>query len=126
MFDFFKKKNDPYMENVAAILHQALKAMLPLENAYGVAEECLGKLRGEISAGVFQDGENPDEKIMAIYCFCVMADELRQEGDGESELKCVMAVMLLKGDVDKFQDISPLEKGISLYGEHVISKGTSK
>ena len=62
---FFKKKKDPYLENVGAILHQVLKPALPLENAYNLAEECLGDLKNDISSGAFQDGANPDEKIMA-------------------------------------------------------------
>ena len=119
MFGLFKKK-DPYLENVGAILHQALKPRMPLENAYNVAEECLGKLKADISSGAFQDGANPDEKIMAYYCICIMIEELREEGDNESESRCVLTAIGLKVDIDKFQDISPLEKGICLYGEHVI------
>ena len=67
MFGFLKKK-DPYLKNVGAILHKSLGKMMPLENAYGLAEECLAQLRINITKGAFQNGPNPDEKMMAYYC----------------------------------------------------------
>jgi hypothetical protein len=121
MFGIFERKKDPYLEAIGAILHQIFKSRMPLDNAYNVAEECLGKLRNDISSGAFQDGANPDEKIMAYYCLCTMIEELEQGGDDETKGVCLVAAIWLKVDIDNFQDTSPLEKGICLYGEHVIS-----
>lgn len=73
-FDIFEKKTakDTYIEKVASILHTTIGPMMPLQNAYNLAEECLGELKGNISKGTFRDGAHPRETVMAYYSLCSM------------------------------------------------------
>jgi hypothetical protein len=72
IFNLFRKKaaKDPYLEKVASILHSTLRPMMPIQNAYDLAAECLGELKSNISKGMFRDGANPREAVMAYYSLC--------------------------------------------------------
>lgn len=126
MLGFFKKKKkkDPYLENVASILHQTIGATLPLENAYNLAKECLNELRNNISKGMFQDGPNPRENIMAYYSLCTMVNESSADDDKMSVLKISVMTQLLKEKLGKFENMSLLEKGIWQFGEQALSEGS--
>ena len=89
LFDIFKKKTgkDQYLEKVASILHSTIGPMMPLQNAYNLAAECLGELKGNISKGMFHDGANPREIVMAYYSLCSMLRESSLNDDRETILK---------------------------------------
>lgn len=123
MFGFFKKKKEPYLEGVASILHQIMGPMLPLENAYPLAEEYLQELRSNISRGVFQDGANPRENIMAYYSLCNMVNELSASDYKMDVFKISIMAQLLKEKLGEFESMSSLEKGIWQFGEQVLSEG---
>jgi len=122
MLGFFKKKmkKDPYLERVASILHQTIGTTLPLENAYNLAEECLHELRNNISKGMFQDGANPRENIMAYYSLCSMVNESSASDDKMDVLKISIMAQLLKEKLGEFESMSSLEKGIWQFGEQAL------
>ena len=123
LFDLFKKKpsTDPYLERVASILHATLAPMLPLPQAYVLAAECLSDLTGLISKGVFLDGPNPRESVMAYFSLCTMVHEARSSED-ETVFK-IAIIAQLEGDKLKNQSgFTPLEKGICQFGAKVLSE----
>lgn len=127
LFDLFKKKssNDPYLERVASILYSTLAPMLPRSQAYSLAAECLKDLKNMISKGVFLDGPNPRESVMAYFSLCTMVHEARSSDDGETVFKIGI---LARVQGDKFKDqsrFSPLEKGICQFGATVLAEGES-
>lgn len=124
MFGLFKKKKEPYLERVASILHQTIGPTLPLENAYNLAEECLQELRSNISRGMFQDGANPRENIMAYYSLCSMVNESSASDDKMDVLKISIMAQLLKEKLGEFESMSSLEKGIWQFGEQALSEGS--
>lgn len=125
MFTFFKKKKapqDPYLEKIAAILHTTMGPMMPLQNAYRVAAECLGELHGHIANGMFSPGPNPRETVMAYYCLCNMVRESGLSDDKQMVLMVsIMAGVLARAFEDQ-QTFTPLEKGICLFGEQTLSE----
>ena len=122
MFGFFKKTSckDQYLLKVAAILHENIGPTLPLENAYNLAQECLSELKAHISNGTFHDGRNPNEKIMAYYSMCNMISETSSADDKTIVLKLSVMAGILKGKLGSFENMTPLEKGIWLFGEQVL------
>lgn len=125
MFSLFKKKSDKdkYLMRVAEILHENIGPTLPLENSYNLAEECLNELRAHISRGTFQDGQNPNEKIMAYYSMCSMISETSATDDKMTVLKLSVMANVLKGKLGAFENMTPLEKGIWQFGEQVLAGG---
>lgn len=124
LFDFLKKKpiKDQYLEKVADILHSTMGPMLPLKNAYNLSAECLRELRNNISKGVFHDGPNPRETLMAYYSLCSMVHESGLKDDKMTLLKItIMAQVLIKELADQ-GDLSLLEKGICQFGQQVLSE----
>ena len=124
-FDLFKKKpsNDQYLERVASILHSTLAPMLPLPQAYGLAAESLSDLKGMISKGVFLDGPNPREFVMAYFSLCTMIQDARSSDDGETVFK-IAILARVQGDKLKDQSsFTPLEKGICQFGAKVLAEG---
>lgn len=124
LFDLFKKKpsNDPYLERVASILHSTLAPILPLLQAYSLAAECLSDLKGLISKGVFLDGPNPREPVMAYFSLCTMVHEARSSDDGEMVFK-VAFLARVQGDKLKDQSrFTSLEKGICQFGAKVLAE----
>ena len=95
MFDFFKKKNgnDQYLGRVAAILRENIG---PTFDAYGLAEECLNELRGNISSGMFHDGPNPKENVMTYYTICSMISETSSADDRATVLNLSVMASILK------------------------------
>lgn len=124
MFGLFKRKppQDPYLEKVAAILHDYMKPMMPLQNAYGLASECLGELKGHISKGTFQPGQAPREEVMAYYCLCSMVRESGSSGDKTVVLQISTMAHLLAEKFVNQQNFTPLEKGICLFGEQSLGE----
>lgn len=122
MFDFFKKKNgnDQYLGRVAAILRENIG---PTFDAYGLAEECLNELRGNISSGMFHDGPNPKENVMTYYTICSMISETSSADDRATVLNLSVMASILKDELGSFENMTSLEKGIWQYGEHVLSGG---
>jgi len=59
-----KGVQDPYLGKVAAILHETLKPDISRQNAYGLAEECLGELQDVQS--MLRESSNPREIVMAV------------------------------------------------------------
>jgi hypothetical protein len=127
MFGFLKKKNgkDQYLLRVAEILHENVGPTLPLKNAYNLAEECLSELRGNISRGMFHDGPNPKENIMAYYSMCSMVNEMSAANDKMTVLKLSVMTRALKDELGAFENMTSLEKGIWQFGEQVLADGLS-
>ena len=127
MFRFFKKKGDKdqYLLKVAEILHENIGPTLPLENAYNLAGECLNELRGHISSGMFHDGPDPKENILAFYSMCSMISETSSADDKIAVLKLSVMAGVLKGKLGPFEKMTSLEKGIFQFGEQVLSSGLS-
>ena len=122
MFGLFKKKpKDEYLIRVASILHTTLGLSLPLENAYGLAEECLHELRNNIYNDMFHDGPNPKENIMAYYCLCNMLSEISSSDDKVTVLKITVMAGIIKGQLELFEDMTSLEKGIFQFGEQILA-----
>lgn len=124
MFGLFKKKTaqDPYLEKVAAILHSTMTPMMPQQNAYNLAAECLGELQGHIAKGVFRPGPNPRETVMAYYCLCSM---VRESGSGDDKQMVFMISTMTRVLASRFEDqqtFTPLEKGICLFGEQTLNE----
>lgn len=124
MFGLFKKKitQDPYLAKVAAILHTTMAPMMPLQNAYSLAAECLGELQGHISNGTFHPGPNPREAVMAYYCLCSMVRESGSSDDKQIVLKISIMARLLANKFQDQQTFTPLEKGICLFGEQTLNE----
>ena len=124
MFGLFKKKNtqDPYLEKVAAILHTTMAPMMPLQNAYNLAEECLGELKVHISNGMFRPGANPRETVMAYYCLCSMVKESGSGDDKQMVFKISIMARVLASAFKDQQSFTPLEKGICLFGEQTLNE----
>lgn len=123
MFGLFKKKNtqDSYLEKVAAVLHTTMAPMMPLQNAYNLAAECLGELQGNIANGMFRPGPNPRETVMAYYVLCSM---VRESGSGDDKKMVFMVSTMASVLASKFEDqqnFTPLEKGICLFGKQTLS-----
>lgn len=126
MFGLFRKKGkDQYLLKVASILHDNIGPELPLENAYNLAEESLNELRGNISKGMFKDGANPKENIMAYYSLCSMLNESGAADDKMAVFKISIMTRVLKEKLGDSNNMSPLEKGICQFGEHVLSEDSS-
>jgi hypothetical protein len=127
MFGFSKKKmkKDSYLEKVASVLQEYMRSSLPLENAYNLAEECLQELRGKISSGVFHDGPNPRENIMAYYTLCVLVDESGLSDDKTMILQTSIMARLLEKKLGEFEDLTSLEKGILQFGTQALSEDSS-
>ena len=127
IFDLFKKKpsNDQYLERVASILHSTLAPMLPLQQAYGLAAECLSDLKGMISKGVFFDGPNPRESVMAYFSLCTMVHEARSSDDGESVFKIAILARVHGVKLKGRSSFTPLEEGICQFGARVLAEGAS-
>lgn len=125
MFGFFKRKSgkDQYLLKVAEILHENIGPTLPLENAYNLAGECLNELRGHILSGMFHDGPDPKENIMAFYCMCSMISETSSADDKMTVLKLSVMAGVLKGNLESFEKMTSLEKGIFQFGEKVLVGG---
>lgn len=129
MFGLFKKNNAPrdlYLEKVADILFSTMGSVLPLQNAYSLAEECLTELRNNISKGMFHDGPNPRHALMAYYSLCSMVSD---SGVTDNETVVLMCTIKAWELVDKFKDqsdLTTLEKGILQYGELALSEGANK
>ena len=124
LFDLFKKKpsKDPYLERVASILHTTLAPILPLPQSYGLAAECLNDLKQLIRKGVFIDGPNPRESVMAYFSLCTMVHEARSSDDSETVFK-ISVIARLQGEKLKEQsNFTPLEKGICEFGATVLSE----
>jgi hypothetical protein len=124
LFSIFKRKpsQDPYLKKVSAILHEYMKPMMPLQNAYGLAAECLGELKEHISNGVFQPGPAPREEVMAYYCMCSMVRESGSSNDKIVVFQILTMARLLAEKFEKKQNFTPLEKGICLFGEQSLSE----
>ena len=124
MFGLFKKKNtqDPYLEKVAAILHTTMAPMLPLQNAYNLAAECLSELQGHIAEGMFRPGPNPREPVMAYYCLCSMVRESGSGDDKQMVLKTSIMARVLASEFKDQQTFTPLENGICLFGEQTLNE----
>lgn len=127
LFDLFKKNssNDRYLERVASILHSTLAPMLSLPQAYGLAAECLSDLKGMISKGVFLDGPNPRESVMAYFSLCTMVHEARSSDDGETVFKIAIFARVQGDKLKDQRTFTPLEKGICQFGASVLAEGTS-
>lgn len=127
MFGFLKKKNgkDKYLLRIAAILHENVGPTLPLKNAYNLAEECLNELKVNISSGMFHDGPNPKENIMAYYSMCSMVNEMSAADDKMTVLKLSVMTRALKDELGAFENMTSLEKGIWQFGEQVLADGLS-
>lgn len=127
MFGFFKKKGgkNQYLNRVAAILHENIGPTLPAENAYNLAEECLNELRSHISSGMFHDGPDPKEDIMAFYSMCSMISETSSADDKTTVLKLSVMAGVLKEKLGPFEKMTSLEKGIFQFGEQVLAGGLS-
>lgn len=128
LFELFKKKagKDQYLEKVASILHSTIGPMMPIESAYSLAAECLGELKGNISKGMFRDGANPREAVMAYYSLCSM---VRESSLNDDKVTVSMVSIMAQVLADEFKDksnLTPLEKGICLFGEHALSEGLPK
>lgn len=126
-FDLFKKKpsNNPYLERVASILHSTLAPMLPMPQAYSLAAECLSDLKGMIIKGVFLDGPNPRESVMAYFSLCTMVHEARSSDDGETVFKIAILAGVQGEKLKDQSSFTPLEKGICQFGARVLAEGTS-
>lgn len=124
MFGFFKNKTkqDPYLEKVAAILHATMAPMMPLQNAYNLAMECLSELHENISKGVFRPGPNPRETVMAFYCLCSMVRESGSSDDKQIVLKVSIMAGLLASKFEDQQTFNPLEKGICVFGQQTLNE----
>lgn len=96
--------------------------MIPLQNAYSLAAECLGELHGFISNGTFRPGSNPREAVMAYYCLCSMVRESGSSDDKEIVLKISIMADLLASKFQNQQNFTPLEKGICLFGEQTLNE----
>lgn len=124
MFNLFKKKDsdDEYLKKVASILFETTGKAMSMQNSYGLATESLSELRDKISKGVFRDGPNPREVVMAYYSLCSMLDDARLS-DGVETVVNIGVIAESLGKVFKTQsDLTPLEKGICLFGENAISE----
>ncbi len=123
-FDLFKKKpsKDPYLEKVAAMLHSTLGPMLPLPQAYNLAAECLSDLRQLISKGVFKDGSNPRESVMAYFSLCTMIHEARSTDEREIVFKIGILARVHSDNFKDQSDFTPLEKGICQFGATVLAE----
>ncbi|GAA4106294.1 hypothetical protein [Zhongshania borealis] len=115
-----KRRKDEYLRRVVPILQ---KNIGPGFNAYSLAEECLGELRGNISSGMFHDGPNPKENIMAFYSICSMISETSSADDRATILKLSVMAGVLKEKLGPFENMTSLEKGIFHYGEQVLAGG---
>lgn len=126
-FSFFQKRpsNDPYLEEVASILHSALAPMLQLPQAYGLAAECLRELKGLISKGVFLDGPNPRESVMAYFSLCTMVNKARSSDNSATVLKISIMARFQGDKIKKESNFTPLEKGICQFGERVLAESRS-
>ncbi len=124
MFGLFQKKStqDPYLAKVAAIIHTTMGPMIPLQNAYSLAAECLGELQEFISNGTFPPGPNPREVVMAYYCLCSMVRESGSSDDKQIVLKISIMASLLASEFQNQQTFTPLEKGICLFGEQTLNE----
>lgn len=127
MFGFFKNKGgkDQYLLEVAEILHENIGPTLPLANAYNLAGECLNELRGHISSGMFHDGPDPKQNIMAFYSMCSMISETSSADDKTAILKLSVMAGVLKNKLGSFEKMTSLEKGIFQFGEQVLEGGLS-
>jgi hypothetical protein len=127
MFGIVKKKGgkDQYLLKVAEILHKNIGPILPLENAYNLAEECLDELREHISRGMFHDGPDPEQNIMAYYSMCSMISETSSADDKMNTLKLSIMAGVLKDKLGPFEKMTSLEKGIFQFGEQVLDGGLS-
>lgn len=124
----FKKKagKDQYLEKVASILHSSIGSMMTIESAYSLAAECLGELKGNISKGMFFDGANPREAVMAYYSLCSM---VRESSLNDDKVTVLMVSIMAGVLADEFKDksnLTPLEKGICLFGEQALAEGLPK
>ncbi len=119
-----KPSKDPYLEKVASILHSTMGPALPLQNSYDLAEECLGELRSNISKGMFHDGANPREILMAYYSLCSMVNESVPSDDKMRLLEISIMARLLIDKIGDLDDLSSLEKGICQFGEHALLEGS--
>jgi hypothetical protein len=124
LFGFFKNKTkqDPYLEKVAAILHATMAPMMPLQNAFNLAEECLSELHENISKGVFRPGPNPRETVMAYYCLCSMVRESGSSDDKQIVLRVSIMARLLASKLEDQQTFNHLEKGICVFGEQTLNE----
>lgn len=98
---------------------------LPAENAYNLAEECLNELRSHISSGMFHDGPDPKEDIMAFYSMCSMISETSSADDKTTVLILWVMAEVLKEKLGPFEKMTSLEKGIFQFGEQVLAGGLS-
>ena len=122
MFGYFRKQSgkDQYVLRVAAILREYIG---PAFHAYNLAEECLGDLRDSIANGMFHDGPNPQENVMAYYSICSMISETSSADDKTTVLKLSVMAGILKDQLGAFENMTPLEKGIWQFGEQVLAGG---
>lgn len=124
LFNLFKKKTgkDQYLEKVATILHSTIGPMMPIQNAYNLAVECLGELKGNISKGMFRDGANPREVVMAYYSLCSMVHESSLNDDRETVFRISIMARVLAEQFTDQRNLTQLEKGICLFGEQALSE----
>lgn len=128
LFNIFKKKTgkDQYLEKVAFILHSTVGPTMPIENAYNLAAECLGELRGNILNGMFHDGPNPREALMVYYSLCSMVRDSRLDDDRETVLMISIMAQVLTNQFKDGSNFTPLEKGICLFGKKTLLEGFPK
>lgn len=125
LFDFFKKKppKDQYLEGVASILHSNMTPMMQMPQAYSLAAECLGDLKGMITKGAFFDGPNPREAVMAYFCLCSMVNEARSSDDKIMVLAVSTMAQLMTDEFKDQSNFTSLEKGICQFGKEVLAEG---
>lgn len=124
LFGLFKKKysHNPYLSGVAAILHKTMGPIMPLQNAYDLAAECMAELQGHIRNGTFRTGPDPREMIMAYYCLCSM---VRESGSSDNREHVLMVSVMANSLADKIGDshtFTPLEQGICIFGKQTLKE----
>jgi len=124
LFGLFKKKSsqDRYLDDVAESLHKTLAPILPRQNAVNLAAECFSDLQQQIAHGMFRQGPNPREVLMAYYCLCNMVRESGSGGDKLMVLRISTMAQVLANKFNEQHELTALEKGIFLYGKETLKE----
>lgn len=128
LFGIFNRRSarDPYLERVAAILNKTLGPVLPNQNAYDLASECLDELKANIARGMFRPGGNPREVVMAYYSLCSMVRESGTADDKGMVLKISIMAQVLGKQLENQSGFTPLEIGICQFGAQTLSEAVPK
>jgi hypothetical protein len=96
--------------------------MISMQNAYNLAEECVGELQSHIAKGMFRPGPNPRETVMAYYCLCSIVRESGSGDDKQTVLMISIMASVLAEEFENQQTFTPLENGIVLFGEQTVNE----